>query len=119
VAVAAINVETTTITDFVGPAVASEFSSSDELLASAGLISSVRAPEAKGAVKSIQTTRRFEIEAVNIIAAASALIAVMFAIGMVMGKVEINSVTISIVTFAGAAPAIGAIVRAMGKRGRG
>ncbi len=57
------------------------------------------------------------LDATDIIAIFSGIIALLFAVGMIIGNVPIDARTVSIVTFAAVAPAIAHIFKA-GRRTR-
>jgi hypothetical protein len=64
-----------------------------------------------------QTIRIFglELSLMEIVGIALAFIALIFAIGMVIGKVPINTATISIITFTTALPTLGLLVKGVNK----
>jgi hypothetical protein len=59
---------------------------------------------------------RIEFDAIDIIAFCSGVVALMFAVAMIAGWVAIDTLTISIVTFAVVGPAVAKAVQARGKK---
>lgn len=68
--------------------------------------------------KKVKTTRRLGFDTEDIIAFFAGIVAIIFALGIVFGKVPINSLTIGVLGFAGVGAVIAEIIKAR-KRKKG